>query len=301
MSLLETLMLIGLGFALAALLGLFVGRLVWNLGLRTGARRIQRQVPVTVAELQSDRDRMRAEYAMLSRKLELKHADLKARLAESTAEVMRHRNRIELLVADLGKRTGHSTTLDLEVQRLLERITPLENELAARTAALRVRDEKIAELAAEIAKRDKQLASPPAGDLAPVLSSHQRLAQRIDALTDLSRQIAKQRRRFARDRDALAALQGAAQPELDLQAISVNGQEIEEKLVAAESETEALVREMGELDETMSRTVNEISLSKPVALAAPPSAERPPPRLRGIGNVVSFAARLKTAPKDVQN
>ncbi|NJM30180.1 MAG: hypothetical protein HC855_08805 [Rhizobiales bacterium] len=67
MSQTETIMLFVLGFAFAGLVALFLGRLAWQIALRLGARRMQRQVPTTVAELQAERDRLRAEYAMMSR------------------------------------------------------------------------------------------------------------------------------------------------------------------------------------------------------------------------------------------
>jgi hypothetical protein len=70
MSPTETLMLIGLGFALALVLVLLVGRGIWNMAMRLGARRHAKQIPTAMLELQADRDRLRAEHAMMSRKLE---------------------------------------------------------------------------------------------------------------------------------------------------------------------------------------------------------------------------------------
>ena len=61
MSQSESLMLVILGFAVATLLALIIGRLAWSLALRLGARKNQRSMPSTVAELKSDRDRLRAE------------------------------------------------------------------------------------------------------------------------------------------------------------------------------------------------------------------------------------------------
>ena len=70
MSQIETIMLVALGFAVAALIALFLGRIAWVFALGLGKKRMQRAAPTTIAELQSDRDRLRAEYAMLSRKLD---------------------------------------------------------------------------------------------------------------------------------------------------------------------------------------------------------------------------------------
>ena len=97
MSQIETIMLVTLGFAVAALIALFLGRMIWSYALGLGKRRMQRSAPASMAELQADRDRLRAEYAMLARKLELRLDDLKTRLAEQTAEVSRNRNRIDVV------------------------------------------------------------------------------------------------------------------------------------------------------------------------------------------------------------
>ena len=99
MSQLGTLLWFGLGFAVAGLIALFLGRAAWRSGVRLGARRMARKVPGTVSELQTERDSMRAENAMMARKLEVRLGELKAKLAEQTAEVSRHRNRIEILAA----------------------------------------------------------------------------------------------------------------------------------------------------------------------------------------------------------
>jgi hypothetical protein len=65
MSQLEMLMLVALGFAVAALIALFVMRAVWVSGVSLGRRRMERQAPIASAELQADRRRVRAEFAMM--------------------------------------------------------------------------------------------------------------------------------------------------------------------------------------------------------------------------------------------
>ena len=94
MSQTETILLIVLGFSLASLIALFMGRMIWTAALRVGARRMQRQVPSSLIGLQTERDRLRAEYAMLAQRLGARLEEAKIRLAEQTAEVSRHSNRI---------------------------------------------------------------------------------------------------------------------------------------------------------------------------------------------------------------
>ena len=85
MSLSETVMLFILGFATATFFALIIGRLAWKLAFRLGAKRNQKSIPSTVAELQSNRDRLRAEHAMMATKLEVRLEEMNMRGAEQAA------------------------------------------------------------------------------------------------------------------------------------------------------------------------------------------------------------------------
>jgi chromosome segregation ATPase len=229
MSQIETIMLVALGFAVAALIALFLGRFAWVFALRLGKKRMQRAAPSTIAELQADRDRLRAEYAMLSRKLELRMNDLKIKLAEQMAEVSRNRNRIDHLISEVRSRDAQLAQRDAELQGLRMQLTPLETELSARTATvqnlkeqLRGRDEEINKLSqtleklrSEISERNRQIATIKKdvadreawGILAPDAASAQdRLQRRIDDLMSLSRQIETQRRHLNQQKDEFESL-----------------------------------------------------------------------------------------------
>jgi chromosome segregation ATPase len=230
MSQIETIMLVALGFAVAALIALFLGRIAWVFALRLGKKRMQRAAPTTIAELKSDRDRLRAEYAMLSRKLELRMSDLKIKLAEQMAEVSRNRNRIDHLVSEVRSRDTQLAQRDGELQELRMQLAPLETELSARTAAvqnlkeqLRGRDDEIHKLSqileklrAEISDRNRQVAAMKK-DIADreahgallgpdALSAQDRLQKRIDDLMSLSRQIETQRRHLNQQKDEFESL-----------------------------------------------------------------------------------------------
>ena len=230
MSQIETLMLLGLGFALAALISLFVARGLWYYALRLGSLRNQRATPSVMAELQSDRDRLRAEYAMLSRKLELRLQDLKTRLAEQMAEVARSRNRIDTLITEVEKREQLITARNEEIATLRLQLSPFENELASRTQSIqqlkemiRDRDEDIdamrltiENLTREIADRDLHIATMtvdgvmtagPASSIPPdAFTAHERLRQRIEELSSLSMQIEDQRAQLTEQQRELVAL-----------------------------------------------------------------------------------------------
>ena len=155
MSQIETVMLIILGFAVALLLALILGKLLLGKASGLGKRRSTRQDPVTIAALQADKDKLRAEAAMLSRKLELRLNDLKTRLAEQTAEVSRNRNRIDHLVGEIGKRNALVAKRDTEIENLKTQMVPLEQELVART-------EKNQELTLQLQDNEKDLSDKAA-------------------------------------------------------------------------------------------------------------------------------------------
>jgi len=136
MSQTETLMLVALGFALALLLALLFGRGMWNVAIALGARRNAKNVPVQMLELQADRDRLRAEHAMMARKLELRLEDIKARMTEQMAEVSRSRNRVQSLIQQLETSEATLTIRDREVAALNSQIEVHKADLEASTTTL---------------------------------------------------------------------------------------------------------------------------------------------------------------------
>ncbi|NNE22002.1 MAG: hypothetical protein HKN11_05275 [Rhizobiales bacterium] len=242
MSQIETIMLVTLGFVVVALLALFFSRLVWSFGVTLGKRRTERSAPATIASLQAERDQLRAESAMLSRKLELRLDDLKTRLAEQTAEVSRNRNRIDHLIKEVEKRNAAITEREEEINQLNRQIEPLEAELATRTHAMqqlkeqiRQRDEGLTtstsgqkQIVAEIAERDRELASLRAqlSDRdtkhkeisAEAQTAQDRLQNQIRELTALSNQIELQRADMSAQYDEITKLKSDTEissPELD--------------------------------------------------------------------------------------
>ena len=136
MSQTETLMLVALGFVLALLLALLFGRGMWNVAIALGARRNAKNIPVQMLELQADRDRLRAEHAMMARKLELRLEDIKARMTEQMAEVSRSRNRVQSLIQQLETSEATLTIRDREVAALNSQVEAHKADLEAGASTL---------------------------------------------------------------------------------------------------------------------------------------------------------------------
>jgi SMC interacting uncharacterized protein involved in chromosome segregation len=174
MSQTETALLFVLGFSLASLLALFFLRLMWTAAVRVGARRMQRQVPSTLAELQAERTRLRAENALLVQRLSAERDEARLDAAERLAEVNRHRNRM------LAAETGDSQWRDARI-----------GELEQALADARLREEDLRRsLAAQEESLRKVRRRQRAPDPAPAPATDERelrLRQRIEKLNELAR------------------------------------------------------------------------------------------------------------------
>ena len=131
MSQTETLLVLALGSALTFVFFLLFGRVFWGMAVNAGARRNAKQAPVQLLDMQADRDRLRAEHAMMARKLELRVDDIKTRMAEQLAEVSRNRNRVQGLQSDIETRDENIKHKEREIAALNTQIDMLRAELEA--------------------------------------------------------------------------------------------------------------------------------------------------------------------------
>ena len=65
----EPIMFFGIGFFVASLLGLVLIPLVHNRAVRLTMKRLEAATPLSMAEIQADKDQLRAEFAMSTRRL----------------------------------------------------------------------------------------------------------------------------------------------------------------------------------------------------------------------------------------
>jgi peptidoglycan hydrolase CwlO-like protein len=159
---LETLMLFGLGFAVAALIALFVARALWLYALRLGRLRSLRQAPATHADLRTEINRLRAENAMTAVRLERKAEALSTRNAELIARTTRDRDRLDLLAAEVDRHRSRGPDRALE-ERAQAELAALEAEARQTIEALETeiaeRDRMIAELRQSLGAREDEIAA----------------------------------------------------------------------------------------------------------------------------------------------
>ncbi len=300
-------MLVALGFVLCALVVLLFGRVIWNVAVKLGTSRSAKQIPVAMMELQADRDRLRVEHAMMARKLELRVQDIKLRMTEQMAEVSRNRNRIQTLVQDLASKSETLTTRETEIQKLSAEIAAYKADLANLTETIKhltstnatTQDEnrrlisKLAEAQSALKMNDfvqskwaQQMntgtsPTPVMASQPMERTSEDRIKQRIHELTNVSAEISNPTNPIFESHPAPQIL--AAQPVT-----------LEQKLVEAEREANAMTEELRSLDKMLQGATTS---DKPVAAEAAPQEE---PKQGPVANVISLAQRIKALQFDVK-
>ena len=102
----ESAMFFALGFLVASLFALLILPQVYARAERLAARRIEADIPVSLAEIRADRDLLRAEFAMSVCRFETTIGHLKARMTGQLAELgwkTDEINRLKLALQDKAK------------------------------------------------------------------------------------------------------------------------------------------------------------------------------------------------------
>src|SRR5260370_36340594 len=108
----ETIMYFGIGFLCASLFGLVLIPLVHNRAVRLTMRRLEAATPLSMAEIQADKDQLRAEFAMSTRRLEMSVDQLKTKSTTQLAELGKKTDTINPLKVDLREKTAAIFALD---------------------------------------------------------------------------------------------------------------------------------------------------------------------------------------------
>jgi hypothetical protein len=146
----ELMMFVGIGFLLACLLVVGVIPLVHARAVRLTTRRLEAMNPLSIAEIQADKDLLRAEFAMLTRRLERSVDELKAKTTSQLLEIGRKSEAIGRLKLELGEKAAQLFALGAKEMRLAEDLRSTQADLAAKTGALARTERALASREAEL-------------------------------------------------------------------------------------------------------------------------------------------------------
>ncbi len=154
----EAIMFFALGFLAASLIGLVLLSAVWHRAVRLTTRRIEGAIPVSMAEIQADKDQLRAEFAMSTRRLETSVEQLKLKTTEQLAEIGRKSESVRLLKNEVEEKSAGVTALEAQEQNLRARLRSTEEELSVKSKALQDAESELAVRASDLSKLERNFA-----------------------------------------------------------------------------------------------------------------------------------------------
>jgi chromosome segregation ATPase len=149
-SMIEYALLVAVGFLLAGLLALLFAGPFWRRAVRLTTKRLEATMPMSPADIQADKDQLRAEYAVEIRRLEMAYEREKEHAARFLVERNKHKveiaemkARLKALAADLAERENASTVLE---QTIRKKIPELRQQLERARQIIAARDRELARM-----------------------------------------------------------------------------------------------------------------------------------------------------------
>lgn len=142
----EALMYFALGFLVAGLIALLIIPAVNARAERLARRRLEALFPLSITELTAEKDHLRAEFAVMQRRLERKAEDALANKHHDMEELGRRAVRIETLENELLARDHRIGELEGDLDRTRAQLAATEGDLATTRHALAASQETLAAL-----------------------------------------------------------------------------------------------------------------------------------------------------------
>jgi chromosome segregation ATPase len=248
----EPIMYFGIGFLVAALIGLVVVPLVHNRAVRLTMRRLEAATPLSMAEIQADKDQLRAEFAMSTRRLEMSVEQLKAKSTSQLAELGKKGDAINRLKVELGEKTAAIFALEARDKALRDQLRATEEEFAVKTTTMheaqRALSDKEADLAKLMGDLDERstLADSQKVEIVALRTQVEALKERLDGASNELRVV--EDRRDAERVELKAATQELQDEHGKVENLGRRVAELEQHLAAQSKEAEILGRRAQDLE-----------------------------------------------------
>jgi len=146
----ENIMYFVLGVLVAGLFALIVIPAVWRRAVRLTKKRIEAATPMSMAEFRADKDQLRAEFALSTRRLEMTIETLRRRLADQLQDIGRASSEVSGIKVEREQHQQIVRDLERREAEARSRILELEKESADVTQKLRMRDRELAEKSSQL-------------------------------------------------------------------------------------------------------------------------------------------------------
>lgn len=139
----QSILFFSLGFLTAGFLALMVAPAIWRRAVSLTRRRLEASLPLSVNEIQADKDRLRAEFAMSTRRLEMSIKSFRDKASAQIIEINRNREELRRLADERAQRDKTITELEARANDL--------------RAELKNREEQLQRLGGRLAETEKVL------------------------------------------------------------------------------------------------------------------------------------------------
>ncbi len=239
----EPIMYLAIGFLVSMLFGLMILPLVHNRAVRLTIRRMEAATPLSMAEIQADKDQLRAEFAMSARRLEMSVDQLKSKTTSQLAELGKKSDAINRMKLELGEKNATIFALEAREKAGKEQLRATEEEFAAKTEALRGAERALSDKQSELSKINVELS-----DRSVMAESRQvELAAVRTQIAELKNQVGDAEKEFASTQARLAHERG------ELESAS-------RELADARSRVESLSQRVTDLDRQLIVQVKEAEM-----------------------------------------
>ena len=102
----EPVMYIAIGFLVACMLVIGIIPVVHARAVRLTTRRLEAATPMSMAEIQADKDQLRAEFAMTTRRLEMTVEQMKAKTTSQLAELGKKSEALGRIKLELNEKSA---------------------------------------------------------------------------------------------------------------------------------------------------------------------------------------------------
>jgi chromosome segregation ATPase len=248
----EPIMYGAIGFLISMLFGLMIVPLVHNRAVRLTTRRLEAATPLSMAEIQADKDQLRAEFAMSARRLEMSVEQLKNRTTSQLAELGKKTDAINRMKIELGEKNATIFALEAREKAVKEQLRATEEEFAAKTEGLRQAEKALTDKQAELGKLNTELsdrsivADSRQVELVAVRAQIEELKSRVG---DAEKEFSATQTRLAQERgESETASRNLADARSQVENLSQRVTDLDRQLIVQVKEAEMLSGRVNELE-----------------------------------------------------
>jgi chromosome segregation ATPase len=252
----EPIMYLAIGFLVSMLFGLMIVPLVHNRAVRLTTKRLEAATPLSMAEIQADKDQLRAEFAMSARRLEMSVEQLKNKTTSQLAELGKKTDAINRMKVELGEKNATIFQLEAREKAIKEQLRATEEEFSAKTDSLRSAEQALREKQADLTRLNADLndrsvmAESRQVELVAVRTQIQELKSRV---TEAEKEYSSTHARLAQERsDSVNVSRELAEARSRVENLSQRVTDLDRQLIAQVKEAEMLGNRVNELEGRLS-------------------------------------------------